>query len=108
VRKTRFGTSFDHFVIVGRRKTRTGANPIAIADRTNIYYIIYTKILLRTRWVTFHKRTIFWVRRVCACVCVLTRICSFDTLPDPYIIIIVIILYPNTSRFHEIVGVHYW
>jgi len=47
VLKTCFGTSFNHFVIVGRRKTRTGANAIAIADRTNIYSNIIILLYIR-------------------------------------------------------------
>jgi len=65
VRKTRFGTIFDHFVIDEYRKTRTGVNSIAIADQTNIYYILYYLRKYRTRRMAFHERTIFRIRIVC-------------------------------------------
>jgi hypothetical protein len=97
VRKTRFGTIFDHFVIVEHRKTRTGVNSVAIADRTNIYYIILYIRKYRIRRMTFHEHTIFRVRIVC----IYRHEFAVSTL-----YLVHILLYPNTSRFREIVGVH--
>lgn len=97
MRKTRFGTIFDHFVIVEHRKTRTGVNSIAITDQTNIYYILYYLRKYRTRRMTFHERTIFRIRIVC----MYRHEFAVSTL-----YLVHILLYPNTSRFREIVDVH--